>query len=214
MIPQKVTTYVDALFSTRRSVGKIMVGIVTAFLVAAVSACGQGGVSLPPTAKIELTDAFTGDFALTDMTGEPRSQTDFAGKPTLIFFGFTTCPDVCPAALGVISAALNELGPKADNLQPLFITVDPERDTPDVLASYLAFDERIIGLTGSIDAIERAKKGFKVYAEKAPLPGSALKYTVDHSKFLYFADETGKPLYALQDTLTPQQLASFLRAYL
>ena len=164
--------------------------------------------------QIVLSDAFSGNYALTDMYGAIATPDRFEGKAVLIYFGFTSCPDVCPAALGVMSAALNELGRKADDLQPLFIALDPQRDTPAALASYLGFDKRILGLTGDEIEIETAKAGFKVYSERRALPGSALGYTIDHSSLFYFVDPKGKPQFAFTDRLSPQQLADFLRPLL
>ena len=129
----------------------------------------------------------------------------------LVYFGFTSCPDVCPNALGVLSATLNELGPKADKIQPVFIALDPERDTPEALRAYLSFDSRILGLTGSEEAIEAATAGFKVFAERKALPGSALGYTIDHSSLFYYVDKQGAPRFAFVDSLTPQQLAALIK---
>ena len=126
--------------------------------------------------QIELSEAFTGDYALIDMHHIPAKPDRFAGKPALVYFGFTACPDVCPTALGVMSATLNELGPRADNIQPLFIALDAERDTPAMLAAYLEFEPRILGLTGDADQIDAAKAGFKVYSERQALPDSALRH--------------------------------------
>ncbi|MEO1150086.1 MAG: SCO family protein [Pseudomonadota bacterium] len=164
--------------------------------------------------KIALSDAFTGAYALTDMNGVPATKERFAGKPVFIYFGFTACPDVCPAALGVMSVMLDELGEDAQKLQPLFIAVDPERDTPEVLRSYLGFDPRILGLTGPAPAIEEAKDGFKVYASRQELPDSALGYTINHSSLFYFVSETGEPKFAFKDSLPPQTLAALIRPML
>ncbi|MEL6790425.1 MAG: SCO family protein [Pseudomonadota bacterium] len=180
-------------------------------------ACSQGDDAARPqavTSRIDLSAAFTGTYALTDMHGTPTTQDRFAGKPTFIYFGFTACPDVCPAALGVMSVMLDELGDDAEKLQPLFIAVDPARDTPEVLRSYLGFDPRILGLTGDAAAMETAKDAFKVYASRQDLPESALGYTINHSSLFYFVDETGTPKYAFKDNLTPQALAAEIKRLL
>ena len=129
-------------------------------------------------------------FALTNHRGEPVRPTDWIGRPTMAFFGFTWCPDVCPTTLSDISGWLEELGPDADRLNTVFITVDPERDTQQVLADYLAnFDPRITGLTGPMAEIERAAAGFRAKFEKVPQGDD---YTVDHTAgvFLFRASGT------------------------
>ncbi len=183
-----------------------------AAMVFALAACGQQSASPVPTdLVIELSDQFTGDFALVGENGDPVSDEDFAGKLMLVYFGFTHCPDVCPGDVGVMSAALNELGDMADEVAPIFISVDPERDTPEALAAYFAFDDRIIGLTGSPEAAEAARNGYKLYAQKELLPDSALEYTMNHGRFFYVADRTGQPRIAMLGGLSPQELAAVLR---
>jgi protein SCO1/2 len=119
------------------------------------------------------------DFALTSHRGNPVKPDDWIGRPTLVFFGFTWCPDVCPTTLSDISGWLEELGPDADRLNAVFISIDPERDTPQVLADYLAnFDPRITGLTGPLPEVERAAAGFRARFEKVPRDGD---YTMDHT---------------------------------
>ncbi len=185
-------------------------------LLLLAAACGEDArVDVPANGIIRLSDEFTGAFALTGHDGAAYANDAFNGKIGLVYFGFASCPDVCPAALGVMSAALNELSDRElADLQPLFITVDPERDTPEALRARLSHDPRILGLTGPNDAIEAAKKSFKVYAEKEDLPGSALGYTVNHLSLFYVTDRDGRPVVALRDTLTPQQLAAVLRDYI
>jgi protein SCO1/2 len=132
------------------------------------------------------------DFALLDHTGKAVTDADFAGRWQLVFFGFTYCPDVCPTTLASVSAVLEELGEDADQIAPLFVTVDPERDTPAVLAEYLAnFDPRIIGLTGSPEQIKAAARAFRVYYAKVDQDDLPDGYTMDHSAFLYLMDPDG-----------------------
>lgn len=166
---------------------------------------------VPTSGVIRLSDQFTGDFDLIDNTGAARVDEDYEGKVMLVYFGFTHCPDVCPGDVGVMSAALNELGEDAGDVAPLFISVDPERDTPEVLTDYFAFDDRIIPLTGSVEAAEAARNSFKQYAKKTPLPDSALEYTVDHGRFFYIADRSGQPTHAITGGVGPQELAALLR---
>ena len=176
-----------------------------------LAACGAGQSDLPRAGVIELNSLFDADFALTDMHGEPATDERFEGEPMLIYFGFSTCPDVCPAALGVMQAALDEMGAEADAIQPLFITVDPERDTPERLAAYLAFDERILGLTGTPEEAKAARDALKVFAAKVPMPDSAMVYTMDHQSMFYLTDAGGQPLVALDDGMAPKDIAGAIK---
>lgn len=131
------------------------------------------------------------DFNLVDQTGRLVRDEDFSGKWQLIFAGFTSCPDVCPTTLTNITAVLEELGPVADKLQPLLISVDPERDTPAVMKDYLApFDPRILGLTGTPEQVKAALGSLRVYAAKRPLDNN--NYTMDHSTFIYLMNPKGE----------------------
>ena len=176
-----------------------------------LAACGAGQSDLPRAGVIELNSLFDADFALTDMHGEPATDERFEGESMLIYFGFSTCPDVCPAALGVMQAALDEMGAEADAIQPLFITVDPERDTPERLAAYLAFDERILGLTGTPEEAKAARDALKVFAAKVPMPDSAMVYTMDHQSMFYLTDAGGQPLVALDDGMAPKDIAGAIK---
>jgi protein SCO1/2 len=130
------------------------------------------------------------DFELLDQDGVTVRDEDLRGKFQLVFFGFTACPDICPTTLTNITAVLEELGPDAEGLVPLLITVDPQRDTPAVLKEYLtAFDPRIRGLTGSPEQVAAALKSFRVYAARRDLEGG--DYTMDHSTFIYLMDGEG-----------------------
>lgn len=186
------------------------------FSVAAIfvlTACGSEEASSPIPAEgvVALSDQFTGDFDLVDKNGDAVSDEDFEGKVMLVYFGFTHCPDVCPGDINVMSAALNALGDDADEVAAVFISVDPERDTPQTLADYFAFDERITPLTGSLEAAEAARNAFKVYARKQPLPDSALEYTVDHARFFFVTDRAGQPKYGVTGGVSPEELAAILR---
>jgi protein SCO1/2 len=132
------------------------------------------------------------DFALLDHTGKPRTLADFKGKVVLVFFGYTQCPDVCPTTMAELAGVMKELGPLADQVQVLFITVDPERDTQALLAQYVpAFDKRFLGLYGDAAATARVAKEFKVFYAKVPgkEPGS---YSMDHTAGSYVFDKNGK----------------------
>lgn len=172
----------------------------------ALASCAED--RLPAAGVITLSDLYTGDYALIDQNGDAVSSEQFKGKVQLVYFGFATCPDVCPMALGRMSAALNELPKSARNkIVPVFITVDPERDTPDALKAYLQFDDRILGLTGSPEAAKTARESFKVYASKVELPDSAAGYTMDHASHFFVVDRAGNPIWALEDTLDPSEIA-------
>lgn len=133
-----------------------------------------------------------GPFQLVSGEGKQVTEKDFAGKPMLVFFGFTHCPDVCPSGLQVIAAALDQLGDKAKGLTPIFITVDPARDTPEVTGKYVAsFHPAIVGLSGSPEQVAGAIKAYRVYAKKVEDGASGDHYNVDHSAFLYLMDANG-----------------------
>lgn len=131
-----------------------------------------------------------GPFALVDQTGRPRTDADFRGTLLLVYFGFTSCPDVCPTDLAEIGRLLDLLGDRGASIQPLFITLDPERDTVAHLAAYVpSFHPRLIALTGSAEAVRNIADAYKVYHERVQLGGS--DYTVDHSAFIYLMDRSG-----------------------
>ena len=133
-----------------------------------------------------------GPFTLTDHTGKRVTEQDFRGRTLIVVFGFTYCPDICPTELQLISAALDKLGPKAKDVVPLFITVDPERDTAAQLAMYVkSFHPRLVGLTGSPNEIDAVAKAYRAYFKKVPDPKSTAGYTMDHSAFIYVMGPDG-----------------------
>jgi protein SCO1/2 len=146
------------------------------------------------TAEEIAREIVTGEFSLVDGRGRPLTDMDFRGSWLLIFFGYTYCPDVCPTTLGTVALIMDDLGADGDALQPLFITVDPARDTPDVVGAYAAaFHPRIMGLTGSEEQVAAAAKSHRAYYAKVPLPDAG-DYAMDHSAHLYLMDPDG--LYA------------------
>jgi len=152
-----------------------------------------------------------GPFALIDHTGAARSERDFRGKLLLIYFGFTYCPDICPTDLQNIGLALDQLGAVSDKVQPLFVTVDPERDTPPHLAQYVQmFHPRLIGLTGDASAIRAAADAYKVYYAKVSNERGD-DYTVDHTAFTYLIGADGKYLGFLPPGTAPERIADILR---
>lgn len=131
-----------------------------------------------------------GPFNLVDTKGQPVTEKTLLGKPTAIFFGFTYCPEVCPTTMTDMTAWLRALGPEADKLNVVFVSVDPERDTPDQLKQYLSnFDPRIRGFTGTPEAVAKAAKAYRVYYQKVPQDGGG--YTIDHSSAVYLFDAKG-----------------------
>jgi protein SCO1/2 len=135
--------------------------------------------------------AIGGPFNLIDQNGQPFSDKDLKGKFFLVFFGFTHCPDVCPTTLFEISEIMRNLGPEADHTAALFISVDPERDTPEAMKDYLAsFDPHIRGLTGDAPALSAVAKAYRVYYKKVPLDGG--DYTMDHTAIVYLMDKDGR----------------------
>ena len=149
------------------------------------------------TEKLNLKGAdltgtgFGGDVTLTDQNGQPRALSSFHGKVVALFFGYTHCPDVCPTTLLEYAAVARKLGPQADKLQIVFVSVDPERDTPRVLAGYVPhFNPTFVGMTGSESQVAAAMKAYRVVATKVPTPGGG--YSVDHSAGSYLLDQSGK----------------------
>jgi len=132
-----------------------------------------------------------GPFGLVDHTGRQRTDRDFRGKLLLVYFGFTSCPDVCPTDLQAMALALDQLGNCGASVQPLFVTVDPDRDTPELLGEYVPlFHPRLIGLSGDASSIRQAARAYKVYYAQVPTADGS-HYTVDHSGFIYLMDRAG-----------------------
>jgi protein SCO1/2 len=153
-----------------------------------------------------------GPFALVDSEGRPTTEKDLLGQPTLMFFGFTHCPDICPTTLTQVSEVFRELGPDA-KVRALFVTVDPERDTPASMKNYLAsFDPRIRGLSGGRPAIDAALKAYRVYAKKVPT--SSGDYTMDHTALVYLMDKQGRFVEAFNLERKPAEAAEQLKKYL
>jgi protein SCO1/2 len=156
-----------------------------------------------------------GPFELTDQAGRLVTDRDFRGRYLLVYFGFTYCPDVCPTELQVISAALEHLGQLGQDVQPLFVTVDPERDTTAVLAAYLKhFDPRIMGLTGRPAQIAKTIKAYRVYAAKETLDAGAAGYVINHSTAIYFMDTNGHYIDHFNYGTTAQDMATRMADHL
>lgn len=180
--------------------------------LALLAACGPDG---PKFRSTDITGAdFGKELSLTGHDGKPRTLADFRGKLVVLFFGYAHCPDVCPTTLAEMAAAMKALGADAGRVQVLFVTVDPERDTAEVLAKYVpAFDARFLGLTGDAAAIRRAAKEFKIFYEKrqGSAPGA---YTVDHSAQSYVIDAQGRLRLLVRHERIAEDLAQDLRTLL
>lgn len=144
---------------------------------------------------------------MVDTNGKTRTQEDFKGKVSLIFFGYTQCPDICPTAMAQAAQAMEILGDKAKDVQVIMISVDPERDTPEILESYVhAFDSDFIGLTGSPKQLEKTAKSFKAFYSKEPGP-TPTSYAMNHTSAFYLMDKKGQARALLGPTLTPDEMA-------
>ncbi len=154
-----------------------------------------------------------GPFSLVDQRGQAFTQANLVGRPTALFFGFTQCPDICPSTMALLSAARAELGPAADRLQVVFVSVDPARDTPDVLKLYAeSFSQPLVALTGSQQAVDAMVRAYLAYARYVPLEAGG--YTVDHTSFLYLLDDAGQFVEVLPYGQDPAAVAVRLRALL
>lgn len=158
----------------------------------AIAGCDRSSSSLNFKATDISGAEFGRDLQLTDFNGQARTLADFRGKVVVVFFGYTHCPDVCPTTMAELASAMKKLGADADKVQVLFVTADPERDTPEILKQYVAaFDPRFLGLRGTPEQTARAAKDFKVLIQKNP-GSDANNYTVDHSSGTYLYDPQGR----------------------
>ncbi len=156
-----------------------------------------------------------GPFSLLDTNGRRVTEKDFLGRPMLVFFGFTFCPDICPSGLQVIAAALDQLGPKGERIVPVFVTIDPERDGPEQLKSYLAsFHPRLVGLSGTVAEITDVAKKYRVYFKKVKDEKSSADYTMDHSTIMYLMDAKGQFVAHFSHATSADKLAEGLRKQL
>lgn len=198
--------------SPRQQASRQLRTIVIAFALGLAGLAGTLYALMPSRANLG-SPTIGGSFTMIDQDGRLISNADLAGHPYLVFFGYTHCPDFCPTALFDISEVFKELGPET-KVTALFVTIDPDRDTPEVLKSYLEnFDSRIIGLTGDSQKIEAISKAFRVYARK--VPGKKTNdYSVDHTGLVYLMDKRGKFVSAFNLQRPPGEAARELEAYL
>ena len=161
--------------------------------VLALTACEKSQSPKVPFANTDITGLdYAKGFALTDHNGKPRTLADFKGKVVVVFFGYTQCPDVCPTTLSELAGIKKALGSEAERLQVIFITLDPQRDTPELMAGFVpAFDSSFLGLWGEQAVIDKVAKDFKVFAQKVPSKDSK-SYTIDHTAGSYVFDDEGR----------------------
>src|SRR6476646_931271 len=176
--------------------GRLLTVIPAGFLIGALVGVGAllltSGVS-DPSVETSGKALIGGPFTLTDQTGKTVTDQDFRGRYMLVFFGYTHCPDICPAELQVMAAALDQLGDKAKKVVPIFITLDPERDTPEAVGAYVKnFSSNIVGLTGSMAAISATAKAYRVSFSKFQDKSGGDNYTIDHSALAYLMGTDGE----------------------
>ncbi len=190
-----------------------IVALVAAFLAGALILVVAATQLLPGGGRGGSGSAAVGGpFQLKDQDGRPVTEAILKGKPSLLFFGFTHCPDVCPTALFEMSEIFTALGPDAEKVQAFFVSVDPERDTPEVMKSYLSsFAPQLRGLTGTPDEVDGIKKEYRVYSRKVPL--SEGDYTMDHTAVVYLMDKTGAFVGPFNTKQPPANAAAALKPY-
>ena len=199
----------------------IALGLAAAAAVAfALALAGREGL-LAPDQPARVGTAGTADiggpFTLVDGSGRTLTEADFRGRYMLIYFGFTFCPDVCPTTLQVMTQALDKLGEEAKDVTPVFITVDPARDSPEVVGAYIAhFHERMVGLTGSEDQVAAAAKAYKVYYARAEetTAGGSDEYLVDHSSIVFLIGPDGRYLAHFTHRATADEMAAGIKTHI
>jgi protein SCO1 len=194
-----------------RIVGLIVAGLAGGVGLGLVALGVFPGASLVPTATETGKALIGGPFTLTDHTGKRVTEKDFLGRYMLIFFGFTNCPDICPSGLQVVTAAIDKLGKKGEDITPVFVTLDAARDTPEKLAQYIkSFHPRLIGLTGSEDEVAAAAKTYRVYYQKIADEKNAASYTYDHAAIFYVMGKDGLFLAPIPHTTNVDDVVSAL----
>ncbi|QJD99265.1 SCO family protein [Massilia forsythiae] len=193
--------------------------LIACALGASLAACDKTpGTPAKPAVSFQNTDVtgldYAKGFSLTDHTGKPRTLADYKGKVVVVFFGYTQCPDVCPTTMADMAAAMQKLGPLADKVQVAFITLDPERDTRELLASYApAFDKRFVGLYGTLDQTAKVAKDFKVFYAKVP-GATPTTYTIDHTAGSYVFDRDGRLRLFVRHGTSPDAIVHDIRQLL
>lgn len=188
-------------------------------VIASLLGSGVAAAEDQPSAEQMMDDLMYGrgtvggPFTLTDQTGRTRSDSEFRGKLMIVYFGYSYCPDVCPADLMAITQALDALGPAAEGIQPVFITVDPERDTKGLADYVAAFHHSLVGLTGSPEEIRKVANAYKAFYAKVPGERSG-EYSIDHAGVIYLIGRDGEYLGFMPPQTSPDRLTEVLRKYL
>lgn len=196
----------------------LLLVILGGFLVGAVLGAGMM-VFNADTQKSRVVTSGTalvgGPFELVGKDGKTVTDEDFRGRHMLVFFGFTHCPDICPAELQIMASALETLGPEGENIVPIFITLDPERDTPEAVTAYVEnFGPNFVGLTGSPEAIDKAAKAYRVTYKKFQDETTGDSYSIDHSALVYLMSPDGDYVTHIPYGTPPEKMAATLRRYL
>lgn len=199
----------------KSAMSRILRSVCIAALAIMLISCGSSGQKAPTLYGTDISGAdFAQTLQLTDHNGKPRSLADFKGKVVALFFGYTHCPDVCPTTMADLAAALKLMGDRSAEVQVLFVTVDPERDTQEVLAQFVpSFNPTFIGLYGTPAQTAETAKNFKIFYEKQVDPGKS-GYTIDHSAGVYAFDKQGKIRVYLKFGQKPEELAHDLSTLL
>ena len=206
----------SSLFSRAigRRQGLLWLAAGAAGLLSGCDRLSPGGQPATPSFKgIDITGAdYARGFSLTDFNGQTRTLADFKGRVVMLYFGFVQCPDVCPTALTRAAAVMERLGPQSSDLQVVFVTVDPERDTPELLREYMAaFHPSFLALTGNAEQIAQTAKDFRAFYKKVPTGSS---YTMDHTALSYLFDRQGRIRVALRHEQTADDYTADIRALL
>ncbi len=198
--------------------GRLLTVIVAGFLIGALGGAAMLALTESRSERAVATSGkalIGGPFALTDQNGKTVTDQDFRGRFMLVFFGFTHCPDICPAELQVMSRSLDALGPKAEEVVPIFITLDPERDTPEVMGAYVKnFGARFLGLTGSPEAIAAVAKAYRIAHSKFQEDPASSDYSIDHSALVYLMGKDGEYVTHFAYGTPPDKMAEGLKRYL
>lgn len=206
------------MFQMKAQIKSVITLAACTLLATGTAGCGGG----EPTATVGKTVVsgtadIGGAYNLVNQDGETVTQDSALGKPQLIYFGFSYCPDICPTALQKIGAVQARIDPAGDKLNYLFISVDPQRDTPESLKLYVTangFPKGLTGLTGTQEQIDIVKAAYKVYSQNVPTPDSAADYTVDHSDIIYLMDKDGKFVEFFFGKSTVPEMAERVRTHL
>jgi protein SCO1/2 len=190
-------------------------GVADAFVRRVASILGTE-MATPSAGGVQLPQGLVlgGPFALVDHTGKAVTEADFAGRFLLVYFGFTYCPDVCPTELGIVAAALDAMESQGERVTPVFVSIDPERDTPEAMADYVSrFHPRMVGLTGTPEQVAATARAYRVFYAKVSRPEMS-EYLMDHSSFIYLVGPDGRVRALFRSNTAPEAIAEAVRGQL